>query len=52
MDFYDEAEALFWRKYDASAAAKKLRMTRFDFDFVSHGRPQGARARACAASAA
>jgi len=49
LDFYDVTEALFWRKFDATAASQKLRMTRFDHDFVTHGRPGGGeRARACA----
>ena len=32
MDFYDDAEALFWKQYYDKKAFNKLRMRRFDFD--------------------
>lgn len=32
MDFYDNAEALFWKQYYDKKAFNKLRMKRFDFD--------------------
>ena len=32
MDFYDNAEALFWKQYYDNKAFKHLRMKRFDFE--------------------
>jgi hypothetical protein len=32
LDFYDDAEALFWKQYYDKKAFNKLRMRRFDFD--------------------
>ena len=32
LDFYDNAEALFWKQFYDRKAFNKLRMRRFDFD--------------------